>query len=110
MPSDVAHAIVVMSFMNISSHVAHVNMVTSYIDMSSDVAHVIVVTSYIDMSSDVAHAIVVMSYMDISSDVAHGRESDHVQNCPPFCFPVLEVGDFDQLEFENKRVFTIFFI
>lgn len=38
------------------------------------------------------------------------READHVQNCPPFCFLVLEVGDFDQLEFENKRVFTIFFI
>ena len=93
-----------------SADVAHVIVVTSYMNISSDVAHDIVVTSYIDMSSDVAHVIVVMSYIDISSDVAHGREADHAQNCPPFCFLILEVGDFDQLEFENKRVFTIFFI
>ena len=53
MSSDLAHAIVVMSY------------------MSSDVAHAIVMTSYMDMSSDVAHAIVVMSYMDMSSDLAH---------------------------------------
>jgi hypothetical protein len=51
MPWDVAHAIVV----------------TSYMNMSYDVAHAIVVTSYMDMSSAVAHAIVVTSYMDISS-------------------------------------------
>ena len=39
MPSDVAHDIVV----------------TSYIDMSSDVAHGSVVMSYMDMSSDVTY-------------------------------------------------------
>ena len=49
-----------------SSDVAHDIVVTSYMNISSDVAHAIVVTSYIDMSSDVAHVIVVMSYMDIS--------------------------------------------
>jgi hypothetical protein len=44
-----------------SSDVAHAIMVTSYMDMSYDLAHAIVVT-YMDASYDVAHAIVVMSY------------------------------------------------
>jgi hypothetical protein len=47
---DVAHSIVVMSYMDTSSDVAHDIMVTSYMDMSSDVAYAIVVTSHIDMS------------------------------------------------------------
>jgi hypothetical protein len=34
MPSDVAHAIVVTSYMNTSSDVAHAIMLTSYMDMS----------------------------------------------------------------------------
>ena len=71
MSYDVAHDIVVASYMDMSSDVAHIIVVTSYMDMSWDIAYVIVVTSYMDMSSDVAHAIVVTLYMDISSVVAH---------------------------------------
>ena len=41
--------------MDMSSDVAHVIVVMSYMDMSSDVTLVIVMMSYIDMSSDVAH-------------------------------------------------------
>jgi hypothetical protein len=41
MPSDVAHAIVVTSYMITSSDVAHAIMVTSYMDMSYDLAHAI---------------------------------------------------------------------
>jgi hypothetical protein len=37
--------------------VAYAIVVTSYMDMSCDVAHVFVVKSYMDMSSDVAHDI-----------------------------------------------------
>ena len=49
--------------MDTSSDLAHVIVVMSYIDASSDVAHATVVTSYMDTSSDVANATVVMSYM-----------------------------------------------
>jgi hypothetical protein len=41
-----------------SSDVAHAIVVTSYIDMLSDVAHVIVVMSYVNTSSDIAPVIV----------------------------------------------------
>jgi hypothetical protein len=51
---------------SMSSNVAHVIVVMSYMDISSDVAHAIVVMSYMDISSDLAHSIVVMSYMDTS--------------------------------------------
>ena len=40
------------------SDVAHTMLVTSYIVTSSDVVHDIMVTSYMNMSSDVAHYIV----------------------------------------------------
>jgi hypothetical protein len=53
--------------MDTSFDVAHAIVVMSYVDTSSDVTPVIVVI-YMDMSSDVAHAIVVTSYMDTSSD------------------------------------------
>jgi hypothetical protein len=46
--------------MDTSSDVAHVIVVTSYMDMSSDVSNATVMMSYIDMSSAVTHVIVVM--------------------------------------------------
>jgi hypothetical protein len=39
MSSDVAHAIVVMSYMDVSSDVANATVVMSYMDMSSDDYH-----------------------------------------------------------------------
>ena len=86
--SDVAHFIVVTSFVDVSSYVAHAIVVTSCMDTSCDVAHTIVFRSviyrYVISCStcycgDVKywyfiwcrHAIVVTSYMDTSSDVAH---------------------------------------
>jgi hypothetical protein len=54
--SDVAHAIVVTSYMDTSSHVAHAIVMI--------VLFVIVVISYVVISSDVAYAIVVTSYME----------------------------------------------
>ena len=44
----------------------------------------------------------------VSKMEVHSIGADHVQNCRPFCYLGLEIGDFDQLGFENKRVFTIF--
>ena len=55
--------------MDTSSDIAHTIVVTSYMDTSCDIAHAILVTSCMDTSSDVPHAIVVTSYMDTSCDV-----------------------------------------